>query len=68
VIGIVIGLAGSLMLNGILRSLLFEVSPLDPLSLVLASLSMLLVGAGAGVSPANRAARVDPAFVLRDSG
>jgi ABC-type lipoprotein release transport system permease subunit len=44
------------------------VSPLDPLALAAACVSIALIGLLAGFLPANRAAHVDPVTTLRDEG
>ena len=49
----------------VLSSLLFGVSPIDPVSLVLATTVLLAVGLGAAYAPASRASRIDPMEVLR---
>lgn len=64
-LGLVIGVAGSLALTHLLKSLLFEVSPRDPLSLILAGLVLALVAAAASLIPAARATQVDPMVALR---
>ena len=64
-LGLFIGIVGSLALTHLLKSLLFEVSPRDPLSLVLAGLVLALVAAAASFIPASRATRVDPMIALR---
>jgi ABC-type antimicrobial peptide transport system permease subunit len=46
-------------------SLLFGLSPTDPVSLVAAALAMLVVGLVAGYLPSRRATRVDPMVTLR---
>ncbi len=66
-IGLAAGLAGAYVLTRVLSSLLFKVSPLDPLSLTLACISMLAIGAFAGMFPAWRAARFDVVVSLRDA-
>ncbi len=67
-VGLVFGLMGVYALTRILTSLLFEVSPLDPLALAIACISMTAVGLLAGFFPAHRAARFDPVVSLRDAG
>jgi putative ABC transport system permease protein len=64
-LGLVIGLAGSLALTHLLKSLLFEVSPRDPFSLALAAIVLALVAVVASIIPAARATRVDPLVALR---
>jgi macrolide transport system ATP-binding/permease protein len=65
VIGSVIGVAAALASGRVLRSVLFAISPTDPLSFVLAVVAMLMVGAAAAYFPASRAARVEPVIALR---
>jgi hypothetical protein len=67
-VGLGIGLAGAFALTRALKSLLFEVSALDPAALALACVLMALVGILAALIPAGRAAGVDPMTVLRDEG
>ena len=64
-VGIVIGLASAIVLGRFARTLLFQVSPVDPASLAAASSLMLVVAACAGLLPAYRASRVDPVNALR---
>jgi predicted permease len=65
-VGFAAGLGGAFALTRLLKSLLFNVSTLDPLALSIACISMALVGVLAAWIPANRAARVDPTSALRD--
>ena len=67
-VGLVFGLVGVFALTRVVANLLFEVSPLDPLALAVACVSMLLIGLLAGFLPAARAAHVDPIATLRDAG
>jgi putative ABC transport system permease protein len=67
-VGLVLGLLGALALTRVMRGLLFEVTPLDPIALTIACGSMMLVGLLAGFLPAWRAASVDPVTTLRDEG
>ena len=64
-LGLAIGLAGALALTRLMKSLLFEVSALDPFAFALAALSMMLIGLAAALVPASRATRVDPVTALR---
>lgn len=65
-IGLVIGSAAAVALTRSAKALLFGVSPLDPLAFVVASSAMALIGILAGLIPAGRAARLDPATTLRE--
>lgn len=64
-VGVLLGMIGSLSLGRFASSLLFQVSPRDPLSLAAAAALMLTVAVVAGFLPARRAARVDPVIALR---
>jgi predicted permease len=64
VIGAAIGLASALGVSQILSSVLFGVSPVDPVALVGAALVVAGVAFAAGTLPARRAARVDPSRAL----
>ncbi|HEX9636016.1 MAG TPA: ABC transporter permease [Acidobacteriota bacterium] len=63
--GIAIGLAASLALTRIMKSLLYGVSPLDLWTFALVPLVLTALALGASLLPARRAARVDPAIALR---
>jgi len=62
--GLGAGLAAAAALAGWTVSLLFEVSPLDPLSFALAPLLLVTVTLVASYLPADRAARVEPRTAL----
>jgi hypothetical protein len=64
-IGTGCGLAASLALTRLMKSLLFEVNAADPLTYVAASATLILASAVASCVPARRATRVDPAEALR---
>ena len=66
VIGLVIGVGASLMVTKTAESLLYELKPNDPLTIVLATLTLAGVAAFAGYLPARRASRVDPMIALRE--
>ena len=63
--GIVVGIIAAIGLTRFMRSLLFEVSPGDPLTLVAVSLALVIVALAASWIPARRAAAIDPANSLR---
>jgi putative ABC transport system permease protein len=48
-----------------MRSMLFEISPNDPLTVAGISLLLLLIAMLASYIPARRATRVDPMIALR---
>jgi len=64
-IGLALGLAGALALTRLMTSLLFEVSPADPITFVAVALSILVATLLACYIPARRATRVDPLIALR---
>ena len=64
-IGCGIGAIAAIFATRLLRSLLFEVDPLDPIVLVLAALAIFLLALAASVLPARRAASIDPMQALR---
>ncbi len=64
--GLAAGLAGSLILSRFLEALLFQVRPRDPLTLVLAAASVLLVSPAAIYRPLRRATAVDCTVALRE--
>ena len=67
IVGLAIGLIAALAGSRVLTSALFGLSPYDPLSLLAAVSVLLAAGAAAILIPARRAARVDPASVLREA-
>ena len=64
-IGLAIGLAASLEVNRVLKSALVHVSPTDPLTLVVASATLVFAATLGCLIPARRAMRVDPLVALR---
>jgi putative ABC transport system permease protein len=67
-IGLAAGLGGAFAVTRLLKTLLFDVSALDPVALSVGCLLMALVGLIAAWIPASRAARVDAALALRNEG
>lgn len=63
-VGLVIGLASALGLGRLIGTLLFGVSPADPLVLGSVASLLVLVGLAACVFPARKATRVDPVVAL----
>ncbi|HEX5439167.1 MAG TPA: ABC transporter permease [Gemmatimonadaceae bacterium] len=63
--GVGVGLAGAAALTRVIRSMLFGVGPLDPVSFVGAAVLLVVVAVVASALPARRAARVDPVVALR---
>jgi ABC-type antimicrobial peptide transport system permease subunit len=64
-LGVVIGVGGALVCTRVLRSLLFDLTPSDPVTYVTI---VAVLGAAAIVAswiPARRASRVDPVVALR---
>lgn len=63
--GLFIGLLGGVAVTRLLRGLLYGVSPLDPITWVIASAALAAAALVATVLPARRAAQVDAAISLR---
>ncbi|MEO8450914.1 MAG: FtsX-like permease family protein, partial [Gemmatimonadota bacterium] len=64
-LGVVIGLAGAIGLARLIRGLLFETAPFDPVIFGAIALGLIAVALVASLVPASRATRVDPLIVLR---
>jgi predicted permease len=64
-LGLLAGIGAALAVGRLLEGLLFGISPSDPLTLAVVALVLLAAAAAAGYGPARRAARLDPARVLR---
>jgi putative ABC transport system permease protein len=64
-VGVIAGLAGALVASRLLQSMLFRVSPIDPLTLAGVCTLLLAVAAVAAYLPGRRAARIDPVEALR---
>lgn len=64
-VGIALGVLGSVGLTRLMSSLLYGVGALDPLTFGSVALTLLLVALFASYLPGRRATQVDPAVVLR---
>lgn len=65
VIGAAIGIAASVAVSGVLASMLFGVSPLDPIGLSAAVVSVLAIAITACLLASRRAVRIEPMVALR---
>jgi putative ABC transport system permease protein len=65
-VGIIIGLAGAFALTRVMRTLLFSVTPSDPVTYVGIACVLGAVALLASYLPARRATRVDPVIALRE--
>jgi len=64
-IGLAAGLAAALALTGLIVRLLYGVGPRDPATLAVSAAVIAAAGLLAGLLPARRAMRIDPAIALR---
>ena len=64
--GIAVGVAGSLLLSRLLRTQLYGISAVDPLTYAVVPAAIVLVGLLACIFPARGAMRVDPMVTLRN--
>jgi putative ABC transport system permease protein len=64
-VGIALGLAGAVAATRLMTAVLFEMSPIDPVTFGLAACALLLTAVAASWLPARRAAALDPATALR---
>jgi ABC-type antimicrobial peptide transport system permease subunit len=65
-VGVAVGLGLAAFGTPLARSLLYNVSPFDPVSFGIVSVFLLLVALAASYVPARRAAGLDPIRALRD--
>ncbi|MGH9410905.1 MAG: ADOP family duplicated permease, partial [Vicinamibacterales bacterium] len=64
-IGLTVGLAGAFAVSRVMRTLLVQVSPTDPLTFAAITLMLSAVAVAACLIPARRATRIDPLVALR---
>lgn len=65
-IGLTAGVPGAVLIGRMLNHTLFNLRPLDPITILLALATMVTVAALSSWIPALRAARIDPMTALRD--
>ncbi|MGD0731303.1 MAG: ABC transporter permease [Terracidiphilus sp.] len=61
-----LGAIAAVFATRLLRSLLFQIDPLDPAVIVFAAVSIFLLALAASIIPACRAASIDPMHALRN--
>ena len=64
-LGLTLGLGGAFGLSRVLRTLLVQVTPTDPVTFAAITTTLTTVAIAACVIPARRATRVDPLIALR---
>ena len=64
-LGVLAGVAASLLLGGIIRNQLFGVTVFDPTTLISVVVVLMASAAVASLLPARRAARIDPVSAFR---
>ncbi len=63
--GLLVGAAPSAVAGQLMAGFLIGTSPADPLALVLVAIAIVTVVTIAGLAPAHRASRIDPAIAVR---
>jgi putative ABC transport system permease protein len=63
--GIALGVAGSIVLTRLISSLLFGVTPTDPITFIFVCMVLVLCALAASFVPARRATALDPTVALR---
>ncbi|HYX52448.1 MAG TPA: ABC transporter permease [Candidatus Limnocylindrales bacterium] len=64
--GTIVGLGGALIFSGVMKSMLYEISPRDPLAFTAAPAVLFTIALLASYLPARRAAKVSPMEALRN--
>jgi putative ABC transport system permease protein len=64
-LGVALGLAASFALTRLMRTLLFEIKPTDPITFSVVTAVLVVVALAACWIPARRATRLDPVIALR---
>jgi putative ABC transport system permease protein len=65
ILALAFGLIGAFVMSRAMRALLFDISPLDPVSFAAAAALLLAVATVASYLPARRVARIDPQDAMR---
>ena len=65
VVGLILGVIGSVALSRYLQGVLYGITPLDPATFAVASVMFLIAAILATLIPARRISRVDPVVALR---
>ena len=65
-LGLALGVGAALATTGTMRALLYEVTPVDPVTFAVVAVLLLLTAITATWIPAVRASRADPAATLRE--
>lgn len=65
VVGLVIGLGGSVLLTPVLQSFLIDLPPSDPVTFGAVAVALVVIATVASYVPARRATRIDPIATLR---
>jgi putative ABC transport system permease protein len=65
-VGVGAGLAGSFALSRVFQSMVFGITPTDPITYGGVVIVLVVAAAGASLLPARRASRVSPMVALRD--
>jgi putative ABC transport system permease protein len=66
ILGVLIGIAGSLAAANFLRNILYKVEPTHPLAFVMSALLILLIAILATYFPVRRVMKVDPLSAIRN--
>ncbi len=65
IVGLIVGICGSVVLSRCIEALVFGITPTDPLTHGGVILLLLAAAAGASWIPARRASRIDPITALQ---
>jgi len=66
VAGVVVGAVAAAATTKLLVSMLYETSPVDPVTFVAVALLLVVAGLGAALIPARRATAIDPVSAIRE--